>query len=151
MNSSDPVISEEEINAWPLWSVDDAVWCGDRHCPLDAENSEIGEFRDREFNLVDLREAVMEHIAIRREREREEEPLPEEAPSIQPCPNGFHWIGQSFTSCDKCGLPIWEHAGVAVPQWQPRSPFDYAPLILRPWKSEDEREAWRSASERWVK
>ncbi len=30
-----------------------------------------------------------------------------------PCPEGFHWIGQTFKSRDKCGLPAWEHKGEA--------------------------------------
>jgi hypothetical protein len=25
-----------------------------------------------------------------------------------PC-RGFQWFGQSFASCDRCGLPYWEH------------------------------------------
>ena len=24
---------------------------------------------------------------------------------------GFWWIGQSFSSCDECGRPAWEHEG----------------------------------------
>jgi hypothetical protein len=24
---------------------------------------------------------------------------------------GFRWAGQSFTSCDGCGRPAWEHRG----------------------------------------
>jgi hypothetical protein len=27
----------------------------------------------------------------------------------QPC-EGFRWIGQSFSSCDRCGLPFWKHS-----------------------------------------
>lgn len=26
----------------------------------------------------------------------------------KPC-EGFRWIGQPFSSCDRCGLPFWEH------------------------------------------
>lgn len=25
---------------------------------------------------------------------------------------GFHWIGQSWASCDNCGRPVWEHEGM---------------------------------------
>jgi hypothetical protein len=24
---------------------------------------------------------------------------------------GFRWVGQSFTCCDECGRPAWEHRG----------------------------------------
>lgn len=49
-----------------------------------------------------------------------------------PCPEGFHWLGQPFTSCDKCGLPAWEHAGEArLPEGA--SPFSLAEFVLRPW------------------
>ena len=27
----------------------------------------------------------------------------------KPCA-GFRWIGQPFSSCDRCGLPYWEHS-----------------------------------------
>lgn len=52
----------------------------------------------------------------------------------QACPEGFHWIGQPMTSCDKCGLPAWEHDGLATTREPLRSPFDDAPMVLRPWR-----------------
>ncbi len=60
----------------------------------------------------------------------------------KPCPEGFHWIGQPFTSCDQCGLPAWDHDGMA--DFVPTSPVDMAAKpILRPWKP-GEREAVRA-------
>lgn len=57
---------------------------------------------------------------------------PEAAPKT-PCPDGFHWIGQSFRHCDQCGLPAWEHAGWAeLPKGG--GPFDTRPLVLTPFK-----------------
>ena len=31
--------------------------------------------------------------------------------NASPCP-GFVWIGQPFDTCDRCGQPAWEHAGI---------------------------------------
>lgn len=50
-----------------------------------------------------------------------------------PCPEGFSWIGQSFRSCDMCGLPAWEHAGNAVlPPGV--GPFSTDAWVLSPYK-----------------
>ena len=69
-----PPAPDAEIQAWPLYAAEDGgpgIWCGDPDCPLQAENSEIGDFRFREegFTLAELHEAIGEHIAARRERE----------------------------------------------------------------------------------
>lgn len=48
-----------------------------------------------------------------------------------PCPEGFHWIGQPWTNCDKCSLPAWEHDGMATPA-QDSSFCDE--WTLQPWK-----------------
>lgn len=69
----------------------------------------------------------------------------EPVPPKTPCPEGFHWIGQSGAWCDKCGLPIWEHEGMARLRRSPKSPFDDANWELDPWKPGD-REALRK---RW--
>lgn len=53
---------------------------------------------------------------------------PEAVPTPVPCPEGFHWIGQSFAHCDLCDLPAWEHAGHAEPV---KGGFR---LALRPWE-----------------
>lgn len=67
------------------------------------------------------------------------------APAETPCPEGFHWIGQSFACCDKCGLPAWEHDGNAVPRDR-STPFSTVPdeefWVLSPWK-DGQREACR--------
>lgn len=44
---------------------------------------------------------------------------------------GFVWIGQPFTSCDRCGQPAWDHAGqdVAV---EGAGPFDTGRTV-QPW------------------
>jgi hypothetical protein len=66
-------------------------------------------------------------------------------PESQPCPEGFHFIGQAFTACDKCGLPAWDHDGMATLAGRLASPFDTQPWVLEPWKP-GEREAVR---QRW--
>lgn len=48
-----------------------------------------------------------------------------------PCVDGFHWLGQSFATCDLCGQPAWEHAGM------------HTPAGLQPWK-DGEAEACRA-------
>lgn len=53
---------------------------------------------------------------------------------------GFVWIGQPFTSCDRCGQPAWEHQGLDQP---PDDPFSDAPSTVRSWKP-GEAEAIRS-------
>jgi hypothetical protein len=62
-------------------------------------------------------------------------------PVKTPCPEGFHWIGQSFAVCDKCALPAWEHEGVSTPARD--NPFDNGGWVLRPW-APGEREACRA-------
>lgn len=58
-----------------------------------------------------------------------------------PCAEGFHWIGQSFAYCDRCGLPAWEHEGYAeLPEGT--GPFGTDEWVLRPWKP-GERDAIR--------
>ena len=52
----------------------------------------------------------------------------------------FSWIGQPFDTCDECGRPAWEHAGIET---APLTPF--GAMTWRPWR-EGEAEAIR---ERW--
>lgn len=72
------------------------------------------------------------------------EEFPPKPPRV-PCPEGFHWIGQSFAHCDKCGLPAWEHEGMATAR-RPESPWSFEPddqyWVLKPW-APGEREACR--------
>jgi hypothetical protein len=49
-----------------------------------------------------------------------------------PVCQGFVWIGQPFTTCDRCGQPAWEHAGEEVPV-EGAGPFDNRRTV-RPWK-----------------
>lgn len=81
----------------------------------------------------------------RRVGERRGRPLeqfPPKPPKVA-CPEGFHWIGQSFACCDKCGLPAWEHEGMASAR-RPESPWSPVPdeeyWVLKPW-APGEREA----------
>ena len=71
-----PLAPDAEVRSWPLWAGEGdcagGVWCGDEGCPLQAENSEIGDFRDRVFTLDDLHAAIGAHIAVRRDREGSE-------------------------------------------------------------------------------
>jgi hypothetical protein len=74
---SKPKAPDDEIQNWPLWTAEQefggGVWCGDADCPLQAENSEIGDFRDpANFTMLDLHRAIGEHIDARREREGDE-------------------------------------------------------------------------------
>lgn len=68
-----PPAPDAEIQTWPTCTPDGdfvgGVWCADPDCPLDAENSEIGDFRETTFTLAELHEAIGHHIANRRERE----------------------------------------------------------------------------------
>lgn len=77
----------------------------------------------------------------RRIQEIQGAPLPPHQP---PCPEGFHWIGQGFDTCEGCGLPAWEHNGRAVlaagqklfqapPPWQldPWAPGDREKIAAR--------------------
>lgn len=68
---------------------------------------------------------------------------PEPAPRT-PCPEGFHWIGQSFACCDGCGLPAWDHEGIATPDRD--SPVAHG-WKLKPW-APGEREACRAKWDR---
>lgn len=67
-------------------------------------------------------------------------------PEVEACVNGFHWVGQPWSSCDQCSLPAWEHAGLAVLS-EKAGIFDLGsePLVLRPWKpgeAEKIRDKW---------
>lgn len=64
-----PVAPDEEVRTWPLWAETDGIWCGDEECPLEAESSEIGDFREGVFTLNELHEAIGLHISARRDRE----------------------------------------------------------------------------------
>jgi hypothetical protein len=44
---------------------------------------------------------------------------------------GFQWIGQPFTTCDRCARPAWEHVGEDVPV-EGAGPFDNRRTV-RPW------------------
>jgi hypothetical protein len=76
---------------------------------------------------------------------------PIERPGPTPCPDGFHWIGQTFEHCDRCSLPARDHDGMSTLD-KDRSPFDKGNRwVLRPWEP-GEREAvrakWEGFSER---
>lgn len=73
-----PPAPDHEVQSWPLMiDPEGGIWCADETCPLDCENSEIGEFRSWDddtnivFTLSELHAAVAEHIAARREREED--------------------------------------------------------------------------------
>lgn len=71
---AEPLAPDHEVRQWPMMADPEfgGIWCADESCPLDAENSQIGEFGDSaEFTLDDLYEAVAQHIALRREREED--------------------------------------------------------------------------------
>lgn len=71
---AEPLAPDHEVRVWPLMTDPECggVWCADADCPLDAENSEIGDFREgATFTLAELHEAVAAHISARRDREDE--------------------------------------------------------------------------------
>ncbi len=73
-----PPAPDNEIQTWPICTPEGdfagGVWCADENCPLQAENSEIGNFRDIDtvFTLAELHGAIADHIATRREYESNE-------------------------------------------------------------------------------
>lgn len=76
-----PAAPDAEVKAWPLYAGEDStggIWCGDEDCPLQAENSEIGDFREGTFTLTELHEAIENHILARRDREADEDSVSEE-------------------------------------------------------------------------
>ena len=50
------------------------------------------------------------------------------------CAEGFHWIGQSFASCENCGKPAWEHAGMHALGDPAANPFAEGGWRLEPWQ-----------------
>lgn len=66
-----PPAPDAEIRRWPLWaSGEGGIWCGNADCPLEAENSEIGDFGDgSNFTLDELHAAIGNHISAQRDRE----------------------------------------------------------------------------------
>lgn len=54
-------------------------------------------------------------------------------PEPEPPCRAFRWIGQPFSSCDRCGKPAWEHDGEERLH-DGASPFDPDELEFRPWK-----------------
>ena len=72
---SEPLAPDHEVRTWPLMTdlEGGGVWCADEDCPLMAESSEIGDFRDgATFTLAELHEAIAAHISARRDREADE-------------------------------------------------------------------------------
>lgn len=69
--------------------------------------------------------------AWRRDAIAELEPPLQDLPD--PCPEGFYWIGQPWNCCEKCGLPAWEHAGMAQPPAGAGLVYD-GPMVLQPWR-----------------
>lgn len=58
---------------------------------------------------------------------------PASVPAPKPPCTGFHWIGQPFYSCDNCGRPAWDHAGMHTFDGIV-GPFDRDPGRTEPWK-----------------
>lgn len=58
-----------EVDEYPLCTPEGdftgGVWCADDACPCAAENSEIGEFREGEFTVTELRHAISDHLIKR--------------------------------------------------------------------------------------
>jgi hypothetical protein len=63
----------------------------------------------------------------RADTEEQQPPPPTQTPACE----GFVWIGQPFTTCERCGQPAWEHAGEEVPA-DDAGPFDMRRTV-RPW------------------
>lgn len=67
---------------------------------------------------------------------------PETPVADEPC-EGFRYLGQPITSCDRCGRPAWEHAGEerlrkgALPFGADEDPFEirpWPPSVLASWR-----------------
>ena len=81
-----PPVPDEEIQTWPICTPEGdfagGVWCADLDCPLQAENSEIGDFREGTFTLANstkqsagiLRPAVSVRQTMTWKPEKEPEP-----------------------------------------------------------------------------
>jgi hypothetical protein len=54
-------------------------------------------------------------------------------PEPEQC-RGFHWIGQSFATCDKCGEPAWDHDGEMRRRDEAVFSFQDEDWEVRPWK-----------------
>jgi hypothetical protein len=77
------------------------------------------------------RNPATETLRLILENAREQFTPKEPAPKFQ-C-DGFHWIGQPFSTCDNCGVPAWFHAGMHVyPSGS--GPFATDPGRTEPWK-----------------
>lgn len=79
---------------------------------------------------------------------------PEQAtqPAVKvPCPEGFHWVGQSFRHCAECGLPAWDHAGEARLPERVSTDFLFASAdpgwVLKPWRPGERASCFRKWSE----
>jgi len=99
------------------------------HCPdhLDSNSAE-GSWMDCHCAVADdmeKRAAELRRVAADTGHDDSETEAP-------PVCQGFVWIGQPFTTCDRCGQPAWEHAGEEVPV-EGAGPFD-SERTVRPWK-----------------
>jgi len=86
---AEPLAPDHEVREWPLMADPDGggVWCADDDCPLMAENSEIGNFRDgATFTLTELHEAIALHISARRDREDEDDAAADSLSPKEPTP-----------------------------------------------------------------
>lgn len=71
-----------------------------------------------------------------------------EAVAARPACEWFRWIGQPFSSCDRCGRPAWEHRGEET--YAGSGPFDTAEPVGREWEPGEVkaiREKWGTADE----
>lgn len=58
----------------------------------------------------------------------------------------FRWIGQAFTSCDRCGRPAWKHPGIELFTRAADDPFG-GQVEVRLWKpgeAERIRQRWEA-------
>jgi uncharacterized protein with PIN domain len=79
-----------------------------------ARAQAIRELRaEYEARLAETQERMGLLIAAARDRKSQEGVIGAAAAGPaepqRPC-EGFRWIAQTFRSCDRCGLPFWEHS-----------------------------------------
>jgi hypothetical protein len=103
---------------------------------LDAEDQQkpMGELARRWEEPVQRIADAIDAVRVMRGERTYISVRPEPEPEQKPC-QGFRWIGQPFTSCDRCGMPAWEHPGEA----RPRPGMSLSEMIsgdaweIRPW------------------
>lgn len=68
-----------------------------------------------------------------------ENPLKRHVETRRPC-EGYVWVGQSMSHCERCSRPAWEHSGMEIVS---KGPFSDETEIV-PWSSKVIQQAHRA-------